>query len=99
LYQWIIDAVQITTSSSCSTLKVSAPNTSSVRESAATPNGGINCPFPEPTATTTTLGRMTRLRKSEEINLSQILYVSIFKLIRVFHKDIGMKNYIFVQQP
>ena len=80
------------------TLKVSAPNTSSVRESPATPNGGINCPFPEPTATTT-WGRMTRPRKSEEINCSKILYVSIFKLKRVFHKDIGMKNYIFVQQP
>jgi hypothetical protein len=99
LYQWIIDAVQITTSSSCPTLKVSAPNTSSVRESPATPNGGINCPFPEHTATTTTWGRMTRLRKRAEIKRSTILYVSIFKLKRVFHKDIGMKNYIFVQLP
>jgi len=97
LYHWIIDAVQITTSSSSPTLKVSAPNTSSVRESPATPNGGINCPFLEPTATTTTWARMTRLRKSEEIKCSKILYVSIFKLKRVFHKDIGMKNYIFVE--
>jgi len=42
---------------------------------------------------------MTRLRKSEEIKCSKILYVSKFKLKRVFHKAIGMKNYIFVQHP